>query len=85
MSDFRLRPKVSGVRPNQYAKRVETLNFGLRLAKVSTANHFNFRLSKCKQNKYVTNDVVAWGGVITDTDRTPLTIYYFFLFASEIG
>ena len=22
-------------------------------------NHFNFRLSKCKQNKYVMNDVVA--------------------------
>jgi len=32
-------------------------------------NHFNFRLSKCKQNKYVMDNVVVYGGMITATDR----------------
>jgi len=41
-------------------------------------NHFNFGLSKCKQNKYVMHDVVAQGGIITATDQM-LNIKKFFL------
>jgi len=37
------------------------LNIGLR------PNHFNFH--KCKQNKYVINDVIAYSNILTATDQ----------------
>jgi len=41
-------------------------------------NHLHFRLIKRKQNKYVMNDVLAYGGIITAADRT-LILKSFFL------
>jgi len=45
-------------------------------------NHCNFRLSKCKQNKRIVNDVVAQGGIISATDST---LNFYSAFASEMG
>ena len=41
-------------------------------------NHLHFRLIKRKENKYVMNDVLAYGGIITAADRT-LILKSFFL------
>jgi len=47
----------------------KVLSFSLRPWQVLKPNHLNFCSSKCKQNKYVMNVVVAQGGIITATDR----------------
>ena len=65
--------------------RVYTGSLYLSLRPKYQTKSLQLCLSKRKQNKYAMNDVVAYGGIITATDRTPKNLYIFSVFASDMG